>query len=350
MNIDCADAAGTVGLALETNEHSIISRCRVTRAAVANIALFDSYSCVVRDCSASNSAVNSGIAILADGNTVGGANNVIEGGTIADNGIGVYVPFGADTVVQDVTFLSNGTAVQTDSGSVRLTLQDCEIEGVATPLGGVGFVNQGQDARVVDCVFQNLSQGIDATHASGTGLDLSGCAFLGAFANAIQSNVDILATGIEFRTVGAINVWLINSGHVRISQSLLRCGNASNVINVSGVLYLDSSTLVAGGGGIGVEGTSGSIRIGDDVDLTGCTTGINLVAAHVNRGTFVLNPGGPPTVVFADLRPTDTVKCSLSATGGTGTGLFPAIVPTPGVGFVPTGPAGDTSTWFYEIS
>lgn len=76
-----------------------------------------------------------------------------------------------------------------------------------------------------------------------------------------------------------------------------------------------------------------------------------ILLADGKRGTVALNGAAPAVanVAHTDIRANEVPRLTLQAAGGTGTGLAPACVVTPHVGFTLTGPAGDTSIWAWEL-
>jgi hypothetical protein len=93
--------------------------------------------------------------------------------------------------------------------------------------------------------------------------------------------------------------------------------------------------------------------IGDGCDFA---TGGNPVTVagggFLNMGSLVLNGVSAVSVAFPNIKATSIVELMLTTKAGTGTGLAPTILITPGVGFeVPanTQVASDTSTWAYKI-
>jgi hypothetical protein len=174
--------------------------------------------------------------------------------------------------------------------------------------------------------------------------------------------------------------FVVNSANATIRLTGMRCTvatrNAQHFVrcqNATGKIYLDGGCRFVGSGvndfgamcdagvisvnatsmttGIGIYANGGCIRLGDDVDLAGCTTPINVASGSVNRGTVTMNGASPSvgTIVFADLNAADVVKLFPLTPGGTPNFASLHVTNNVGVGAGLVGANGDTSTYAYKI-
>lgn len=101
----------------------------------------------------------------------------------------------------------------------------------------------------------------------------------------------------------------------RIAQA--GTGGSSALYIDAGVTYIDN-TVLTGAVGVVLTGNA-SLRIGPNVDLTGCTTPISQAGGFLSRQTVTLNGTNAVVCYFDDLRadPFDPIRLSLSSFGST---------------------------------
>jgi hypothetical protein len=167
------------------------------------------------------------------------------------------------------------------------------------------------------------------------------------------SRLDIDEVGVTAAFGGACFATGVAS-HSTISQSKLKSGaNQYCIIQFEdqSVVSIDHTACLLGFSGWGNGAGVGSLRIGDDCDVSTTTLGNGTPGGGImrpSRGTVQLNQATPVNVAFPDIRAIDVPRLTLLTRAGTYGGA-PNVIVTPGTGFSVTGQALDTSTYSYSI-
>jgi hypothetical protein len=143
----------------------------------------------------------------------------------------------------------------------------------------------------------------------------------------------------------------VNAGTADIADLECELSNASIGVGVlAGVAKLTRCRITGGGGAIGVLAAGGTTRIGEGVDVDGCTTPVQVSpGAFINRATVQINGATPVPVPWPDFNSTDDVQMTMKTPTFAGLQTFAAVAYTPGTGFTVTGFAGDTSVYDYVV-
>lgn len=343
----CAD-----GLALESQERSTFDHCNVNSCTSVGIILFDCLQCDVIECNAWS--CDAGLGFSADGSVKGSFSCRAVGGSYNQNTTaGISVVNGCvDIELSQVTARFNGTNISIgDPGS---TVSGTIVAGARCDHGVTSGCTVSTTAR------RTLLRDLDASDgAVGLNLgavadvDIEGYTFTGATAAfpggfAIVSSAAVRARGCKITPTTVINVVMVNAGRFDISESQISGGNGSNCFNVvaaAALLVISKSTVTVGGGGTGITST-GRVRVGEAVDLSG--SAIPLGGAGFNLGQVQLTANAAVPVAFADLKAEDRIVLDRIIVAG-GTGLYPLCVKTPGTGFTLTSVVADTDTYQWRV-
>lgn len=349
VNVDC-NGVGTEGLALESQERSLITNCTIRKASAYGIVAYDSVFCDVVSCK--TFLCNGGFVFTADGNVIGSlscrainceAYNSTASGFTAINGssrcqfIGCSAKYNATGIVI-------GDPGSTVMGSI---IDSCDLSNNATGYAQGGTTRNSLISNIdtSGCTAYgiNINSGSDASISGWThnGAMTGGNSILISAGSINITNARIVTTN------AALNTFVISGGVCNILNSYVSSPAGSNMINAqAGVVKVAFTVLT--GGGIGLYVNGGTIRRGEHNDFSGCTAQVTYSSGQINEGIVVLNGSTPVAVAFTDMKTTDKVTLFRTTNGGT-PGINPLVTINNGVGFSVTGAALDTSTYTYRI-
>lgn len=281
-----------------------------------------------------------------------------------------------------------GTAVRLLNGSSFNTFTNCDASDSQTGWSFTGGNGPANGNELVGCRADRNSQiGYSANAStinrtvgcSGTGnvvgfANVNGSAdmeFLQPYVN--DTSVVVASAGLI--QVGASSIVRITDGYATTARNAMHflqvagagalgeisgnfryyvpaAANCALVLVSDGVVRLSGNVRVTSAGGFGVflNGATAFARIGQDVDLSGAGTPLQISSGAANIGTFTLNGASPATasVAFGNTKSTDKIWVTRKTAGGT-PGPQPTWVNTPGTGFALTGGNADQSVYEYRI-
>jgi hypothetical protein len=259
-------------LALETQENSRITDCRVRGGVYNGIVLFDCVGCVVTDTTVHDCG-NYGLGITGDGNTIGSLATKIVRGRYNSNDVGgITVANGStDTRFTDVEARYNPTNVLVgDPGStVTGTVISGRFDNGSTYGIGLNATARGTVANDVDV----SACGIGVSVGNGADIVINGIRCTGSITtSAIVSAGYTVVHGAWIAPSSAINVIDVSANRLDLMSGYLSGGNGSNLVRCSaGVAHVGlGMRLAVAGGGIGVYTHGGVARVDVGTDLSGC--------------------------------------------------------------------------------
>lgn len=349
VNVDC-DGIGTEGLALESQERSLITNCTIRKASAYGIVVYDSVFCDVVLCKAF--LCNGGFVFTADGNVIGSiscraiscvAYSNVTSGFTAINGSS-HCQFIGCSAKYNATGIVIGDPGSTVIGSI---IDSCDLNFNAT-----GYAQGGTTRNsIVSNIDTSGCTAYGVNINSGSDVSISGWTHNGAMTggNSIlisAGSVNITNARIV-TTNAALNTFVISGGICNILNSYISSPATSNMINVQAGIVKVAFTVLTGGG-IGLYVNGGTIRRGEHNDFSGCTAEVTYSSGQINEGTVQLNGAAAVNVAFTNMKATDKVILFRTTNAGT-PGIAPLVTITANTGFSVTGIALDTSTYTYRI-
>lgn len=277
--LDGSGVAGTAaGIALETNESSRIVSSEVRNLAHSGgygIALYDSVDCSVIDSHESNAS--NGLGFVADGDTIGCIGSHVLGGNYTDNAqYGVIIGNGSTgTGVNGVSAENNGTNGIYDNGGGGTVITGGQTVGN----GNAGLIagTTGTSPTIVQGLYSSGNTNFDVEVTAPA--DLTG---VRSYANAAGAGSIYVANsagqvnirGLLAEFVSGNGVRVGTGDVVNITSSKIIADASLTAVDIFGTARVSDTTITGCNIGLKVEG-GGALRLGTNVDGSGCTSATN---------------------------------------------------------------------------
>lgn len=341
---------------LESGEHCVAEGLWLRRATLACMFVTYGYDTTVSRCAMWGGAA-AGLVITGDSGGGGARNVFVDRCVFVDNGgIGLDIQNGSHRVYvsQCEAYLNTGTGFAVNAGAGGTSKDVMFANCMAISNGAAGFVVA---AGCTGVLFANCTSDLNTLE----GLICSGQAVVHGFYSRTCGVGGITAAGAADLVVDGATlarttagVWnglaLQGTSRVRLSRATITAGGGGGTkVGISNqatcIAHIDNVRAVGADFGY-ASGANGTLRQGDGVDFSGCTTPYLTGAGtgYFSFGETALNGATPVNVAFPDAKAVDRamLRAARRVAGGT-PGHFSLDI-DPGVGVVLTGQAGDTST------
>jgi hypothetical protein len=298
---------------------------------------------------------NGGNGIQADGTS--GNGNKINGGQSQNNASGGFISLAGGGVIKIDNYSADNNPTGIDARSTiianNISTRSCTNSGVTIASTAIGSSIDGIDTLGCNTVGIATAADSDFSHIrhemTGNAINFSFIVNGPCTVHLTDSN---FTGGPSKFGIGAVST--ADAGaRLYVDGVTVRMGGTASqgVYNQGGVIYLENfeaSKQAGVTGSTGINGTTGTVRIGSGVNVDGANTPINAASITLNKGTFTLNGAANIDVPFADMLSTDIPKITSVDTFGV-SGEMPILVSkTPGVGFRVTGTVS-TSKYNWEL-
>ena len=295
----------TTLVAIESQERTVLELVSVHDGAYNGIVAFDAWECVLQDCDAFG-CVNAGLGLTADGNLLGCLNTRVRGGNFNRNtALGIDIANGSRGCRFEGV-VARGNATNLNIGDPGSAVTGTWASGVFREgsTGGIVVASTATRTQLESVDVSGSAIGLNL--GAGTDCQVRGFLCGGAVGTyAIYSAATFASVdGFVVNPTSAINVVYVPSGKLSLRNGVLSGGAGSNLVNVIGAAAtVEVEDLVATVvGGIALYPT-GTVKVGDGVDLSGAGTPITLVA---NGKVRLASQGGYFDQAMADANQTPT--------------------------------------------
>lgn len=333
IDIDGFGTTRTLGIALESNDHSSIVNCTVKNLTSYGIALYDCVDCDLIGSTSSNN--QTGIAVTGDGTTTGCLGCVVsdcraignsQNGLSIANGSSecVYSNCQANYNTVDGIILDGGTGSPTDNAFINCFAKYNGLNQIVLTAGALS-------TRFVGC-YGSRSVSFAAGWNIGASCSLTNCGTIKGIVSEGDTGILVAAgtvvmSGCQFTPYYGFALSVSSGAKVVADSSVFSTTDVTNpVATISGSATFSGCRFESGGTGLNIA-TTGAARIDSDVDLSGVTTAF----AIAGSGTLSAAQSGSVSKAFSgsDITLTFTEGLSgvLRGTGSPGAGRN-LIVPT----------------------